>query len=126
VAVIPTAIAVLALLAAAIFAARPYLLRRPERPSQVIGKPLRVHQIEGPPQFPVDLTGVVEGFDDRGYRVRLSAPIVLSGDSISFINLTARHRGHPVSNVGRHGLLAVNGNVNGGWQFIARVNIYDV
>lgn len=125
-AVIPTATAVLALLAAVILAARPYLLRRPERPSQVIGKHLRVHQIEGPANFPGELAGVVEGFDDRGYRVRLSAPIVVNGDSISFIHLSARHRGYPVSNAARHGLLAINGNVNGGWQFIARVNLYGV
>jgi hypothetical protein len=126
VAAIPTALAVLAVLAIAILAARPYLSRRPERPAHLIGKHLRVWQIEGPRGFPGVLTGVVEAFDDRGYRVRLSAPVQVDGNSVSVIQLTARHRGYPVSNAARRGLLAVNGSVDGSWPFIARVSVYGV
>ena len=121
-AAIPTAVAILALIGAVLFTLRPYLPLR-ERPPRIIGKHLRIFRIEGPAPFSRVLTGVVEDFDSLGYRVRLTPAVELDGGTVSIVHLTARHRGYPISSASHRGLLAVCGNINGSWQFIARINV---
>jgi hypothetical protein len=125
VATIPTAIALLALLGAVLFTLRPYLPRR-ERPSRIIGKHLRISEIQGPARFSQVLNGVVEDFDALGYRVRLTSSVELGGGTVSIVHLTARHRGYPISSASNHGVLAVCGNIGGSLPFIARINVVRV
>jgi hypothetical protein len=122
---VSTALVILALLGAVIIGLRPYLPRR-ERPSRIIGKRVRIFEIEGSEAFPSALSGVVEGFDDSGYRLRLSTPLEVGAGAVSLIHLTARHRNYPVSSAATRGILAVCGSVNGNWPFIARVNLEGV
>ena len=122
-AAIPTTIAILALLIAAMYVARPYLPRRPEQPARVVGKQLRLSRVEGPNGSPTVLTGVVESLDELGYLLRLEPPVHLNGDVISAIHLTARLRGYRLSDVRRRWGVTVNGFVDGRLTFIAGARV---
>src|ERR1700722_19293972 len=113
-----TVLAAIAVVAAAFTALRPWVLRRSEFASRIVGKTLLIYQIECPTPLPSSFAASVEAFDGTLYRLRSSTPISVGARSVSILHISARHRGYPLSSAGSRRGLAVNGKFDGGVEFI--------
>lgn len=90
-----------------------------EHPDRVIG--VRVRFAEEDYKFPVTMPdAVLEEFKDGIYRAVFVEPIVSNFGRIHYADITARHAGHPISRIGKRGVM-INGKLESGEGFISRL-----
>ncbi len=99
-----------------------------ENPEKIIGKTIRFLEIECSPNgllpksIKMPIATVVE-FTDLKYYLKFSEPFELNGRLESSAYIQARHKGYPISSVGRLAGLTVGGTFESGESFIAEIRL---
>ena len=95
-----------------------------EEPQRILGSRVVLREIDwvgaNPPE---KVYGTIESYESGNYKLRFDSPVNIDGQLESFARFSARHAGHPVSKVGRLGLLAVQGAFESGAPFMSSINL---
>lgn len=99
------------------------LWRRRENPGRVLGHTVALSGVEGLPGYTDLPPGIIDSYDAGWYTVSLTTSLPTESGEVRALTMAARHRGHPISAAGRRGILAVNGVLSSGRQFVALLTL---
>ncbi len=94
-----------------------------EHPDRILGVRVRFSEVDGLTKYTTTLpSAIIRTFENGTYHAEFVEPFEWESTKESFVDLSPRHVGYPISKVRKRGVLAVCGILESGRQFISLLN----